>query len=403
MSSSAPPLFSCASPPRQARSGTVAAHSHGTASGSVPAPLEKRIQRKDSSQRRLSALGFVRHSDLSQSTTSPFTFRERSNTWPIVDEHRNTHQTNMNRHGVTFLRDNPVPEEPREPVKNICSYLSLGSTLSFSLPRVFRALYSRAADPQSSEKESTSLLTDSTNQPSLQTAPAGSSSDLAPGLQPAHNLLGKSNPQPFLTLDKRMLDPNHESEEEQHDKIQQRAHSQKIPAEFCPCEEDTQQDMEKHTEAKGPFPVDHTSTTTSCSPPPRVAPCCSHTCPSVHTRIEDLNGHVFHASRYISNQLIDSRLGPGRANRVVVCGERDCTVCCSVPAENASSEDSVEAPQPSHWQFQEEEEELEDIWRERDGEMASDWTVESERGQKAGVMACNGQLCVLLICEVMPQ
>ncbi|XP_036442973.1 uncharacterized protein LOC118819338 isoform X2 [Colossoma macropomum] len=363
---------------------------------------------------------------MTQSSISPCSFRERANTWPEGDEHGKKHQTNsehqvfIKKHSISaiytdesnpvnILRDNfqTMSAVPRDPIKNICSYLSLGSTLSFSLPQDFMLLNGRDADLQSSEEHppSTPVLIGSNNQPSPAALPVGSSNltlnqipQLALEVQPTLTLQGKSNHETIYVLDKLILDASDKTEKQQHD-----THAQGTMVstkEFCHWEMGKEQDMGQHTsrEQSSEFKealtvVGHIPTTTSSS---STGPSHSHKCLSVHSRIMDLNGHIYHASRYMQwtwktnsvlleikhkpNQLPDSKLGSNKSNRVVFCGERECTVCCSGLEEQSPAapitEDGVEVPQPSHWQFQEEEEELDDIWRRKVDDVASDWAVE---------------------------
>ncbi|KAL7854895.1 hypothetical protein SRHO_G00170850 [Serrasalmus rhombeus] len=231
-------------------------------------------------------------------------------------------------------------------------------------------------------------------------------------VQPTLTLQGKSNHETVYVVDKLILDANDEIEKQQHAATQQRAHAQGMTVstkEFCLWEMGKQQDMGQHSsgeqssEFKEPLTVvGHIPTTPSSS---STCPSRNHKCFSVHSRIIDLNGHIYHASRYMQwtwetnsvlleikhkpNELPDCKLGSNKSNRVVLCGERECTVCCSGLEEQSPAapitEDGDEAPQPSHWQFQEEEEELDDIWRRRVDDVASDWAVERRRGQKRGM------------------
>lgn len=113
-----------------------------------------------------------------------------------------------------------------------------------------------------------------------------------------------------------------------------------------------------------------------------------HRCLSVHTKICDLNGHLYHLSpkqtqrTHQTGRIVPEvrGLSPGiegssmtRSGRVIICTEVECSVCPGHPlprttlGKNASAVDislgrGLEDVHPDHWQFEEEEEELEDIW-----------------------------------------
>ena len=95
-----------------------------------------------------------------------------------------------------------------------------------------------------------------------------------------------------------------------------------------------------------------------------------HICPSVHTKISDLEGHLYYHPKHPAPLHLHpdqtgsvSSLAP-RFGRVVVCPAEDQTCWfCSGPDQRGD-------PQPQtagglhteRWQFEEEEGELEDIW-----------------------------------------
>ncbi|KAM4603437.1 uncharacterized protein ACJ7VT_018153 [Polymixia lowei] len=111
-----------------------------------------------------------------------------------------------------------------------------------------------------------------------------------------------------------------------------------------------------------------------------------HKCLSVHTKICDLKGHIYYSPHQqpftgqttdITQQLMrlstvtaNSLTPPAcRSDRVVACSEEDCTLCRSVPHSGLAEKDS-DLLRPDHWQFEEVEDELEDIWNSVDRERA---------------------------------
>ncbi|XP_021413058.2 uncharacterized protein LOC110486064 isoform X1 [Oncorhynchus mykiss] len=118
-----------------------------------------------------------------------------------------------------------------------------------------------------------------------------------------------------------------------------------------------------------------------------------HNCLSVHTKIQDLNNHIYFPSakrqftfqsalrvveiKVLSTVSEDSTwMGVRRSGRVIVCSEDNCCVCSdsSTPMMVLEKETSPKREpdhiHPDHWQFEEEEEELEDIWNGTDRERA---------------------------------
>ncbi|XP_042622901.1 uncharacterized protein LOC109058712 [Cyprinus carpio] len=115
--------------------------------------LKEPIRCKEENQRRNSLLGTVG----SEKSGKPSSiFRRRCNTWPERERRAKESQSNSklqvfikkNMLPVNSVIDNKSDSFPEDnfpnavktssgPVKNICSYLSLGSTLSFNLPKCF--------------------------------------------------------------------------------------------------------------------------------------------------------------------------------------------------------------------------------------------------------------------------
>ncbi|KAL0180952.1 hypothetical protein M9458_023358, partial [Cirrhinus mrigala] len=67
--------------------------------------------------------------------------------------------------------------------------------------------------------------------------------------------------------------------------------------------------------------------------------------------------------------------------RIINCGVRDCAVCFS---DTVTSINMEELLKPGHWLFQQEEEELEDIWGGRVGNLTSNCTVETNTDEETG-------------------
>ncbi|XP_013986716.1 uncharacterized protein isoform X2 [Salmo salar] len=116
-------------------------------------------------------------------------------------------------------------------------------------------------------------------------------------------------------------------------------------------------------------------------------------CLSVHTKIQDLNNHIYFPSakrqfafqsdlrvveiKGLSTVSEDSTwMGERSSGRVIVCSEDNCCVCSDSPApimvlgKETSPKREQDHIHSDHWQFEEEEEELEDIWNCTDRERA---------------------------------
>lgn len=117
-----------------------------------------------------------------------------------------------------------------------------------------------------------------------------------------------------------------------------------------------------------------------------------HKCLSVHTKIKDLNGHIYFRPKDMnfskSKHMVGSveyrpyfggdaessngRLSAHKTARIIVCTDVNCSVCSDTPVAmtTASSKginieargNRVDSIQPGHWEFEEEEEELKGIW-----------------------------------------
>ncbi|XP_046900109.1 uncharacterized protein si:dkey-238i5.2 isoform X3 [Hypomesus transpacificus] len=172
-----------------------------------------------------------------------------------------------------------------------------------------------------------------------------------------------------------------------------------IPTDSTGIKEETEEDHDKpevryvsHEQCTelNRFPIiishDHPCTEPSHNP---------HKCLSVHTKIRDLNGHIyrpFTKQQFTSqNDLIVQEVkgfttgsgvfksqGINRSEQLIVCTEKNCCVCSehlvsstALGKETSPSSSTGRASDPvhpDHWQFEEEEEELQDIWSGMDRE-----------------------------------
>ncbi|XP_076879441.1 uncharacterized protein LOC143527935 isoform X3 [Brachyhypopomus gauderio] len=333
--------------------------------------------------RRHSTLSVIRHAHFA---LSPHSFRERSNTWP---EGRQRPKLQL------FMKKDLLSEEiSSKPNKTICPYL-----FRASLPQDSRVLCNSASQElnllKRDSSSASSELTESDNQPSLAVWPGGSDSrDQAKfEMQPVtdHNSLMQSDHKTVHMLDKVLFSPIYEKEDQQTDKTEQRPHAKgrmRSATEHSHWEvKGKHQDLKQHPSepfaARDPTPM---SCTLLCSSSPQ-----KHECHSVHTRIKDLHTHVYRAPRHLQrNSQMSSVLlemkdlshpedsAAGSRQRVVVCGESECAVCCPAREEEPmactdSTHNSPKLPQLAHQQFLEDEEELEDIWKGKADGTALDW------------------------------
>ena len=126
------------------------------------------------------------------------------------------------------------------------------------------------------------------------------------------------------------------------------------------------------TSARAPRP---SSRAAAPEPPGPLELLRRHICPSVHTKISDLEGHMY----YQPKQPAPLRLHPDQTGsvsarpcgfgRVVVCSEEEQTCWfCSGPGQRGDPRPQTagglppEGLPPERWQFEEVEGELEDIW-----------------------------------------
>ncbi len=350
--------------------------------------LKEPITYKKENQRRNSLLGTVR-SERSGKHSS--IFRRRCNTWPEGEKRVKESQSNSKlqvfiKKQVIDNKSNSFPEDnlpnavktSGEPVKNICSYLSLGSTLSFSLPKCF---HNSVLDMENKEEiQPVQIYDDSSNQkiPSARTPQSE--------MEVKSVIHTKQSEINLHTVDMEDFDsteePTTEVETQQLNHVNESTEA--VLRVFTPVEyEEPDNVSSSHHEASSPAV---NGSVTHCG---TLCPSSSggHNCLSVYTKIKDLNGHLYYTSKCLkikpSKKLFPN--GPGSCNsgRVINCGVRDCAVCFSDTVKETSV-DWAEKPdismeellKPGHWSFQQEEEELEDIWRGRVGNLTSNCTVE---------------------------
>lgn len=360
------------------------------------ASSQKQPIRREGEQRRRSTLGIA---------GSESTFRQRCNTWPegerkgkesrslqvFVKKSMVDFAIKDQANDLTFPRRNAPSAfkiESSGPLKNICSYLSLGSTLSFCLPKRFQSsiselepavIYNNRCDlnnplpsAQSPADMSASHQAMEIDTEQAKVHPSSSCKDL------------DDTQKPCAEVQTQELDHTYDHAEPvtKQDDVQS-AQSKHKPA------------LNNSNESSGQH---QTCSTIQCSPSNLLSS--GHRCLSVHTKIKDLNGHLYYSSKYIkinsadvpqvwSNGLEES----GKRARIINCGVRDCAVCFSDTNKDtvdvgelcAGMSDGIEGVlQPGHWLFQQEEEELEDIWRGKMGDLASNCTLERNVDDETG-------------------
>ncbi|KAI7795265.1 uncharacterized protein si:dkey-238i5.2 isoform X2 [Triplophysa rosa] len=381
--------------------------------------------RSEAEQRRRSTLGIV---GLERSGKTSI-FRQRCNTWPEGERKGKESQSdgklqvfvkkNMadfvikdKANNRTFLRDTAAPNaikiQSSGPAKNICSYLSLGSTISFCLPNRFQSNASELenkVEPDVIYNNTCDLKNKSL--PLAQSPTEMSASHQAMETDPEHTkVLPSSSCKVKYSED--LEEPTTEVETQELDQMYDGTEPVLMQEEVqttIECSQSTYKDIDKHK------CNDSSSQRQACSSPSAIqcspsssSSSCGHKCLSVHTKIKDLNGHLYFSSKYIkinspangpqvwSNGLWDT--GSARSARIINCGVRDCAVCFSdihkesedVGEPYAGISDGIEGLlQPGHWLFQQEEEELEDIWRGKMGNLTSNCTLERNVDEEKGL------------------
>ncbi|XP_043107992.1 uncharacterized protein si:dkey-238i5.2 [Puntigrus tetrazona] len=366
--------------------------------------LKEPITNKEENQRRNSLSGSV-GSERSGKPSS--IFRRRCNTWPEVERRVKESQSNsklqvfikknmLPAHSVIDNKSNFFPEDDLPnavktstgPVKNICSYLSLGSTLSFSLPKCF---HNSVLDINNEEIEPLQIYDDSNDrkipsarmpQSEMEVEPVVNAKQTEINLHTVDTEDFESTEEPTTEVETQELNQVYESTEP-------------VLRVFTSVEHE-EPDRVSSSCHKASSPVDNGSAlATHCGP---LCPSSSggHNCLSVYTKIKDLNGHLYNTSKYMkinaSKKLFLNGPGSQKSGRIINCGVRDCAVCFSDTVKETSV-DCAEKPdismeellKPGHWLFQQEEEELEDIWRGRVGNLTSNCTVETNTDEETGL------------------
>ncbi|KAK2874116.1 hypothetical protein Q8A67_021269 [Cirrhinus molitorella] len=349
--------------------------------------LKEPIKNKEENQRRSSLLGTV---GSERSGKSSSIFRRRCNTWPEGEWRAKESQSNSKLHvfikknrllvnsaidnkSNSFPEDNlPNAEKTSSgPVKNICSYLSLGSTLSISLPKCF---HNSVLDVENKELIQPVQICDESNN---QTIPSAQTPQSEPEI---HNKETEIN----LHAVDMEGEPTTEVEIQQLNQVYESTELEE-PGNISSSRQ----------KASSPVVNDGSVSVSHCGP---LCPSVSggHNCLSVYTKIKDLNGHLFYTSKYMkinsSENLFPNGPGTRKSGRIINCGVRDCAVCFRDTVKETSIE-CAEKPEismeellkPGHWLFQQEEEELEDIWRGRVGNLTSNCTVETNTDEETGL------------------
>lgn len=99
-----------------------------------------------------------------------------------------------------------------------------------------------------------------------------------------------------------------------------------------------------------------------------------HDCLSVHTKTGFLQGHIYQPITRHIVPFSSRSLTPGRSwsGRVVVCEEDGCCFCSPGLMLGQDTQRSSDPLRPDRWQFDEVEDELEDIWRQTQGQNIQD-------------------------------
>ncbi|XP_056324135.1 uncharacterized protein si:dkey-238i5.2 [Danio aesculapii] len=349
--------------------GTVSSHNRFKACSLFK--LKEPIKSKEKDLRRNSTLG------LEGSGKPPSIFRRRCNTWPEGKQRAQESQSTSKLQvfikrnmlpvdSVIDNKSNPFPEDylpnaiktSSGAVKNICSYLSLGSTLSFSLPKRFDR---NVLDMENkSEIEPVHNYDDQTTQ-SLQSEheiePVTHMKQTEPTLHTV-NIEDLENTEVVQT---QQLSKSHES----------------TVSKVFKSVEGEELDLPPSTQhIVSPPVINGSNSVTQCR---TLCPSSfDHNCFSVYTKIKDLNGHLFHSSKYM--KVNPNGLSSSKSGRIINCGVQDCAVCV-IDTEKADI-CMEELLQPGHWLFQQEEEELEDIWRGRVGNLHSNYAEKTVHDEK---------------------
>ncbi|XP_028827012.1 uncharacterized protein LOC114785237 isoform X2 [Denticeps clupeoides] len=277
--------------------------------------------------------------------------------------------------------------------KKRCCYLSLGSTLSFSLPKGLGQAASfhgyKAGSPLKAEEEEEEDLTNNA-------------------------LLEQHRPTALHTLGHVSSQPSRQKqfllspvEEVRHETLWQDpadfARQTKMDCQTSPSMAPTQPKFTPAINCINESPENvHTMKVEDL--PGQIythLPCCTislpnhtstsvpqahHKCLSIHTKVKDLNGHIYHPPKSTKFNTTDYQAASVRGlsinreesvamssfhkpTRVIVCADVTCDVCAgghksvnSSTLQDGVQSNRVEDFQPGHWEFEEEEEELKGIW-----------------------------------------
>ncbi|XP_055040205.2 uncharacterized protein [Misgurnus anguillicaudatus] len=432
------------SPPLHATSAVSPVSTSSTHSSFVHAPekgvarfaftLNEPIRSREGDQRRQSTVGIMGLEKFGKSSSM---FRRRSNTWPERERRGNELKVCVKKsmimadpvvedesNSVMVLRDNAsnaVKTSPSGPVKNICSYLSLGSTISFCLPKRY---HSSVSELETKEE----MIYNNQSVPSSPTP-----LDTNTAHQKPHSMI---EIEPVSDAELTTVNPRSNCDminmEDLEDAINE-VDTQHLDAIYdftdpvlmqkgVLLNSTTCKDLNNHKSAMNSSndPISQHKTSpqlvcgspsdSQCSLPSLSLFGCGHECRSVHTKIKDLNNHLYYTSKYVKinspnvplQALSNGLQGARNSARIINCGLRDCAVCFSdmvkkaedVEVTCAGKSDSAEGVlQPGHWLFQQEEEELEDIWRGKVGNLTSNCTLETNMDDETGfsITASRGQ------------
>nr|XP_055040206.1 uncharacterized protein si:dkey-238i5.2 isoform X2 [Misgurnus anguillicaudatus] len=432
------------SPPLHATSAVSPVSTSSTHSSFVHAPekgvasfaftLNEPIRSREGDQRRQSTVGIMGLEKFGKSSSM---FRRRSNTWPERERRGNELKVCVKKsmimadpvvedesNSVMVLRDNAsnaVKTSPSGPVKNICSYLSLGSTISFCLPKRYHSGVSELETKEEMIYNNQSVPSSPTP---LDTNTAHQKPHSMIEIEPVSDAeLSKVNrPSNCDMINMEDLEDAINKVDTQHLHVIYDYTDPVLMQKGVLLNSTTCKDLNNHKSAMNSSndPISQHKTSpqlvcgspsdSQCSLPSLSLFGCGHECRSVHTKIKDLNNHLYYTSKYVKinspnvplQALSNGLQGARNSARIINCGLRDCAVCFSdmvkkaedVEVTCAGKSDSAEGVlQPGHWLFQQEEEELEDIWRGKVGNLTSNCTLETNMDDETGfsITASRGQ------------
>ncbi|XP_051528166.1 uncharacterized protein LOC127425903 [Myxocyprinus asiaticus] len=352
--------------------GTVCNHNRFSASSVFM--RKEPIRSRNGEHRRHSTLGNV---GLEGSGKPSNIFRQRCNTWP--EGERRGQESQSNSKPQVFIKESMLPVDSVNydnlpstiktqsgPVKNICSYLSLGSKLSFSLPKRF---HNSVSDMENKKDIGPGLVYDN---PSDSNSQLVCSSQTPVEVEPViYTKQTEVDADPnadcevFTLEDLEDVEPTSDVKDVHNRVLMQERFT--TPVE-CPQWQYSRPDKPSLNSCNDSSKAN--TAANQCCPSSST---CGKECISVYTKIKDLNGHLYYASKYIKVRSPSHASVSRKSARVINCGVRDCAVCFSdtVKETEEMRVTCAEKPdistegvlQPGHWLFQQEEEELKDIWR----------------------------------------